>query len=552
MSPSQQGETARRVSVASVCTASAAILAFWLSLTPSLIPRPAELSGVVAALAALLGYGAGSALVAGYRFFLEKPATSTVRVRSLVPACVVVIAVTVAMLFQYLDWQAELRELMGMPGLGPGHLAVLLAVALPLFLVLLALVRLLRLLFRLISRPIARVVPRRIAALVALVILAAVSISLLNRVVRDEVLQTLDLAFAEINNEDVPEFSQPAVPELSGGPESLVTWGALGREGRIFVADAATPADLQAFGAADPVQPVRAYVGLGSAQSVQANADLAVRELERQGGFDRAVISVITTTGTGWVNENASLALEYIYGGDTAQISMQYSYLPSPLSFLIDQGRAREAGRALFEAVYARWEQLPEEDRPRLVVAGESLGSFGAESACGGVGDMRARVDGALFVGPPFMNDLWREFTDDRDAGSPERLPVFEEGRTVRFVASPADLQRPAQPWPEPRIVYMQHASDPITWWSPRLFVQRPDWLTERRGDDVLPSVRWIPGVTFLQLTADMALSTAVPPGHGHLYGSDPANAWAAILEPQGWTAQDTQRLRPILEPEHP
>jgi uncharacterized membrane protein len=55
------------------------------------------------------------------------------------------------------------------------------------------------------------------------------------------------------------------------------------------------------------------------------------------------------------------------------------------------------------------------------------------------------------------------------------------------------------------------------------------------------------PIVTFLQVAANMAISHVVPDGHGHRYGADPADAWAAILEPAGWTAADTQRLRGVL-----
>ena len=54
-----------------------------------------------------------------------------------------------------------------------------------------------------------------------------------------------------------------------------------------------------------------------------------MRELERTGGFDRAVLAVIATTGTGWVNPAVPAALEYLYAGDTAVVAMQYSYLPS-------------------------------------------------------------------------------------------------------------------------------------------------------------------------------------------------------------------------------
>jgi len=62
-------------------------------------------------------------------------------------------------------------------------------------------------------------------------------------------------------------------------------------------------------------------------------------------------------------------------GGDTATVAVQYSYLPSWLSYLVDQDRAREAGRELFDAVYDRWSKLPMNRRPTLVVVGESLRS---------------------------------------------------------------------------------------------------------------------------------------------------------------------------------
>src|SRR5690606_30134300 len=141
-----------------------------------------------------------------------------------------------------------------------------------------------------------------------------------------------------------------------------------------------------------------------------------------------------------------------------------------------------ESGRQLFNAVYARVAELPPSQQPRLLVNGESLGSFGGESAFSGIDDLRIRTDGALFVGPPFMNDLWGELTANRDEGSPQWLPVYQEGETVRFVARPSDLQRPDTPWGPTRVVYLQHASDPISWWSPRLAFTRPDWLEEERG----------------------------------------------------------------------
>ena len=44
-----------------------------------------------------------------------------------------------------------------------------------------------------------------------------------------------------------------------------------------------------------------------------------------------------------------------------------------------------------------------------------------------------------------------------------------------------------------------------------------------------------------------MVFSTGVPAGHGHDYGANPVDAWAAIASPPGWTAEKTQRLRDIV-----
>lgn len=158
-----------------------------------------------------------------------------------------------------------------------------------------------------------------------------------------------------------------------------------------------------------------------------------------------------------------------------------------------------------------------------------------------------ARTDGALFSGPTFNNTIWKQLTINRDPGSPQWLPVYDDGRNVRFVARPDDLQRPHPGTDSPLVVYLQHASDPIAWWNPDVLFHRPDWLAEPAGYDVLPNVRWIPVITFLQVSADMAVSVDVPAGHGHHYGPNVADAWAAILSPPGWTPEKTAKLRALL-----
>lgn len=181
------------------------------------------------------------------------------------------------------------------------------------------------------------------------------------------------------------------------------------------------------------LDPVRVYAGLDSAEDLETRAALAVQDLERAGGFDRAHLLVVTTTGTGWVEPTSVSAFEHLTYGDSATVSMQYSFLPSPISFLADQQNARNAGRALFDAVYERWSRLPQGERPALYVFGESLGSYGGEAAFSGEFDMANRITGAVFTGPPSFNHHFGQFLDDRQSGSTQIAPIYKDGRTVRF-----------------------------------------------------------------------------------------------------------------------
>ena len=240
-------------------------------------------------------------------------------------------------------------------------------------------------------------------------------------------------------------------------------------------------------------------------------------------------------------------SFEYLSNGDSATVAIQYSYLPSWISYLVDQSKALAAGRALFDAVYGAWARLPADHRPKLYVAGESLGSFGGEAAFTGENDLANRTNGALFVGPPNFNTLFREFSDHRDPGSPEVQPIYQDGRIVRFVNDPATGIPPAgQPWNGTRILYLMHPSDPIVWWSPHLIFSEPDWISEPPGKDVLKTMFWVPFVTFWEVTADLPFATGVPEGHGHKYTAEYVNGFNAIMR-TGLSSQQLASLRKII-----
>jgi len=526
--------------------AGAVVFLCW-SLTPSLLPRTGLTQGLISGIAAAFGYAVGVTAAYVWRAFADRDVRPTRRRSWLVFACVAAAAYAGFTVFgRY--WQARIRELMDAPPDSAFSLVVVPAVAAVVFALLLAVSRALRRLYLMIARLLDRWIGERAARAVGWALVVVGSMLLLSGVVADQLVAAADRTFAVRNDDTKAGSERPTTGLRSGGPGSLVSWDSLGREGRAFVGAGPTVEEIGAFTGATAQEPVRAYAGLDSATTTERRAGLAVRDLERAGGMNRANLVVLTTTGSGWVDPGAVNSVEYITGGAVATVGIQYSYLPSWISYLVDQERARDAGRELFDAVYERWSDLPAGNRPRLLVAGESLGSFGGETAFSGEYDLRNRTDGAVFAGPPNFNTLYREFVDDRDPRTPEVEPQYRRGRTVRFTDAPDEVVPPRlQPWSDTRVLYLVHASDPITLWSWELMYARPDWLEEARGDDVVDVMRWIPFVTFWQVTADLPFSANVPDGHGHVYKTQYVDAWAQVLRPSDWTPEKAERLRQIV-----
>jgi uncharacterized membrane protein len=526
-----------------------AVVFLCLSLTPSLLPRTGATQGLISGITAAFGYAVGVTLAYVWRAFADRPARPARRRSWLLFAGVAVAAYAGSMAFgRY--WQARIRELMDAPADSRLSLVVIPAVAVVVFALLVAISRALRWVYRCLARLLDRWVGERAARAVGWLVIVLGSILLLNGVVADQLIAAADKTFSVRNGATDEGSVQPTVGERSGGPGSAISWESLGREGRAFVGNGPSVEEIAAFTGTAAQEPVRAYAGLDSGPTTEHRARLAVRDLERAGGLERGFLVVLTTTGSGWVDPGAVDSIEYLTGGDVATVTIQYSYLPSVLSYLVDSERAREAGRELFDAVFERWSELPAGDRPQLLVVGESLGSFGGETAFSGEYDLRNRIDGAVFAGPPNFNTLFREFVDDRDLRSSEVEPQYRGGRTVRFTDEPQESIPPrTQPWHDSRVLYLMHASDPIVWWSPELMYGRPDWLEEDRGDDVVDAMRWIPFVTFWQVTADLPFAANVPEGHGHVYTSQYVDAWAQVLRIPDWTPEKSERLRELIVP---
>jgi uncharacterized membrane protein len=523
-----------------------------LTMTPSLLPRGPLFQGLLSGAAGAIGYGLGVFAVWLIRFMRSQPASPPAP-RWAWPVLVVTGALALGMgVFYFHYWQDHVRDLMDVPRLRWFNYPQAAVLAIVFLFGFVEIGQLIGKLIRFLVRQLNRVAPQRVSFVAVVAAFLAVSIALLNGVVVRGIMDVLNKTFSSVNDELDPNHPAPSTALRSGGPGSLASWESLGHQGRIFIRGGPTVAQLTDFNKAPAVEPIRAYAGLNSAKGIRATAELAARELEREGGLKRKVIAVATTTGTGWINAAEADSLEYMYNGDTAIVSMQYSFLPSWLSFLVDKENARQAGQALFEAVDARVRALPEAQRPKIVVFGESLGSFGGEAPFLSPNNIIARTNGALFSGPTFQNTMRDNVTVNRDPGSPEWLPIFDDGENVRFAARADNLGRPDAPWGSPRIAYLQHASDPIAWFNPDLLFAEPDWLREPRGYDVSTDMKWIPVVTFLQVSADMAVAVDVPDGHGHRYVKDVVNAWAAVMQPAGWTTEKTERLRGMVTQDYP
>ena len=227
---------------------------------------------------------------------------------------------------------------------------------------------------------------------------------------------------------------------------------------------------------------------------------------------------------------------------------MQYSYFASPISLLVQPAYGEEAARALFSQIYGYWSTLPKDRRPKLYLHGLSLGAMNSERSAEIFEILEDPIHGALWSGPPFTSKIWRQVTIGRNAGSPAWLPQFRDGSFVRFMNQKGVSIQMDSGWGPMRIIYLQSASDAVTFFDHRDLYRRPDWMALPRGPDVSSELRWYPVVTTLQLALDMLMASTTPIGYGHVYA--PAHyldAWLTLTDVKGWSTDQIARLKEHL-----
>ena len=396
-----------------------------------------------------------------------------------------------------------------------------------------------------LSQQLGRAVPMLVAWPVTIAAFILATAALSDRVVLRRFIHSASVRAQKINRSVFPGSIMPWEPERSGSPWSYERWTAVGAHGRRFLSGGPRARDItEVMEFTRAREPIRIYAGLMSGRTVRGQVRRVLVEMERTGAFHRNTIVIQMPSGSGWVSEWMAAAPEFLTKGNCASVSLQYSILPSAFAYVVDKKAPIEAAQLLIRAVRNRLDSMPEDNRPKLYLGGESLGAYAHLDGYEDFADLLESCDGAVFTGPPSMTKLLGNL--EHDAGSLERAPVIDGGRHIRFATAAAHTRHDAfgrsyeHDWQRPRVLIAQHTSDPIVWWSSKLIYRRPTWMHEPTPStlyaDTFHAMSWAPLISFWQIGLDQINSLNVPGGHGHNYHEETFWYWDSVLGSQSRT----------------
>lgn len=511
---------------------------FSVSLSPSLLPRPFLLQGLLSGFTMFIAYGIGVGLERLY-FFLELPKIEG-RARTVInySALIICSLLVISALFYVESWQNGLREQMGLAPNDTANEIFIALISMTLACFVLLFVRTVIFCTSMIAKPLMGIIPKRVAILLGACSVMLSLAFLTNDFIVSSIVNKFDKLYAYSDASTDTGVAQPQRPHASGSDVSLIPWSSLGRNGQNFVSKGPTKTTLSKYFNSQVKDPLRIYAGYRSAPTFEQRAQLALEELIRVGGFNRSVLIIATPTGTGWHDPSAVDSLEYLHRGDTAIVTMQYSYLPSWLTLLLDANKAKKSAAVLYRVIHKHWRTLPESTRPRLYLHGLSLGAYGAETSIEIPSLIKDPLHGGVFAGVPFPASIGPQLTRNRQPDSPQWLPIIQDSSLVRFTTQDNALNIKGAEWGPMRFVYIQYASDPMVYMSTDLYWREPDWLKGKRAHDVSTELTWYPIVTFLQLLFDLPMADHIPRGNGHSYAAkNYIDAWLEVTDAKGWNS---------------
>ena len=318
-------------------------LFFCLSLTPSLLPREWQFAGLIGGINVAIGYGIGVFVGTLFHRFVLRGRTwwppgnrvlwrlKAATVAASITACVLMIAPAAA-------WQRQVSALMGMEGPAtPGYYRAL-VVALVVGGVLVGVSRVVLDAIRALARVLIRRwhVNDEVALFIGTAVVVALILTLINGVLFRGFLAGASRVFQPQNTTTRAGVEQPMAPERSGSPASFAPWDTLGYQGRNFVGTGPDADELTRINGKPAKEPVRVYAGLQTADTDAGRISVLLTELERTHAFDRKVLVIVPTTGTGWVNPVAAAR-----AGDDVQRRHRHGGLAIFVSAQLDFVRRR-------------------------------------------------------------------------------------------------------------------------------------------------------------------------------------------------------------------
>ncbi|WP_347955935.1 alpha/beta-hydrolase family protein [Gordonia aichiensis] len=272
-------------------------------------------------------------------------------------------------------------------------------------------------------------------------------------------------------------------------------WAAATLAGTLAAGSLVWSASARADGPDVPARAEMLYSSLRDGGDFTRRAERLVDRWADDGGLSARAVVVAVPTGSGWVDTATVDGFVRQFAGSVRVLALQYDDVPSWRALVSAPDRASDSAIALLAALERRLAPLPSSRRPRVYLAGQSLGAVGADAA-----------------------RRWAQRTGSAQTGT---IPTGTILTGTILAGVPAGTVPEVRSC-ERRVVLANH-DDPVTVFSPALLWRPP------ASDEAARFHPWLPVASMVATALDLIGSLAVPVGHGHRYGLEQGSAAARL-----------------------